>query len=201
MKKKIKRIFTLIMALVIFVGGALVADALNLDFIDSKGKVTVEGLKVEILEISEMASLQYNYEDDFKYDGGALNFMGKDIPFTDKSMTVFYKGVVKIGSDMSKADISLNEEGDKVTITTPHCRILSHEIDEDSFQVIDVNNGLFNRVKLEDDTKFRQKQKAAVEKKIKEDGVFDEADEKLVSQLKSYFGMAYPKLEVEVVFK
>ena len=64
-----------------------------------------------------------------------------------------------------------------------------------------MDNGLFNPVKLEDDTKFRQKQKAAVEKKIKEDGVFDEADEKLTSQLKSYFGMAYPGLEVEVVFK
>ncbi|MBR5315813.1 MAG: DUF4230 domain-containing protein [Firmicutes bacterium] len=200
--KKIKRIITLITILAAFVGGAALADYLGIDFLDNnKGKVSVEDLQVEILEISEMASLEYNYKNDFEYDGGSLKFFDKDIPFTNKSMTVYYEGIVKIGTNMQDAEIKLDDSGDKVSITVPHCKVLSHEIDEESFEVKDVKNGLFNRVKLEDDTDFRKKQKKAIEKKIKEDGVFDEADEKLDKQLKSYFKMAYPELEVEVTFK
>ena len=116
-------------------------------------------------------------------------------------MTVFYKGTVKIGTDMEKADISMNDAGNKVTVSIPHSTVLSHEIDEDSFQVIDLDNGLFNRVKLEDDTEFRKEQKTAVEKKIRKDGIFEEADNNLESQLIKYFGMAYANVNVEVVFK
>ena len=60
---------------------------------------------------------------------------------------------------------------------------------------------MFNRVKIDDDTDFRKEQKAAVEKKIHEDGVFEEADTNLESQLTRYFEMAYPNVKVAVVFK
>lgn len=200
--KKAKHILTLIIMIAVFLAGAVVADILNINyFSNDENRVSVDQMKVDIIEISEMAALQYNYEDDFEYDGGSLKFLGKDVPFTDKSMTVFYKGIVKIGTDMENADVSMNAAGNKVTVSISHSVVLSHEIDEDSFQVIDLDNGLFNRVKLEDDTEFRKEQKAAVEKKIREDGVFEEADNNLESQLIKYFEMAYPNVKVEVVFK
>lgn len=200
--RKAKHILTLIVLAAVFLAGAVVADVLNINyFSNGENRVSVDQMKVEIIEISEMSALQYNYEDDFEYDGGSLKFLGKDVPFTNKSMTVFYKGTVKIGTDMEKADISMNDAGNKVTISIPHSTVLSHEIDEDSFQVIDLDNGLFNRVKIDDDTDFRKEQKAAVEKKIHEDGVFEEADTNLEAQLTRYFEMAYPNVKVEVVFK
>ena len=200
--RKAKHILTLIVLVAVFLAGAVVADVLNINyFSDGENRVSVDQMKVEIIEISEMSALQYNYEDDFEYDGGSLKFLGKDVPFTNKSMTVFYKGTVKIGTDMEKADISMNDAGNKVTISIPHSTVLSHEIDEDSFQVIDLDNGLFNRVKIDDDTDFRKEQKAAVEKKIHEDGVFEEADTNLESQLTRYFEMTYPNVKVAVVFK
>ena len=189
--RKAKHILTLIVLAAVFLAGAVIADVLNINyFSNGENRVSVDQMKVEIIEISEMSALQYNYEDDFEYDGGSLKFLGKDVPFTNKSMTVFYKGTVKIGTDMEKADISMNDAGNKVTISIPHSTVLSHEIDEDSFQVIDLDNGLFNRVKI-----------AAVEKKIHEDGVFEEADTNLESQLTRYFEMAYPNVKVAVVFK
>lgn len=200
--RKAKHILTLIVLAAVFLAGAVVADVLNINyFSNGENRVSVDQMKVEIIEISEMSALQYNYEDDFEYDGGSLKFLGKDVPFTNKSMTVFYKGTVKIGTDMEKADISMNDAGNKVTVSIPHSTVLSHEIDEDSFQVIDLDNGLFNRVKIDDDTDFRKEQKAAVEKKIHEDGVFEEADTNLEAQLTRYFEMAYPNVKVEVVFK
>lgn len=200
--KRAKKVLTLIAILAAFLAGAAVADLLNINFLsDDDNRVSVEQMKVEINEISELASIKYSYENDFVYDGGSIELFDKKIPFTHKSMTVFYKGTVKLGTDMEKADIDLNAAGNKLTVTAPHSTVLSHEIDEDSFQVIDVNNGLFNRVKLEDDTEFRKRQKAAVEKKLRKDGLYEEADSNLQKQLEQYFGAAYPEIKIEVQFK
>lgn len=200
--KRAKKALTLIAILAAFLAGAAVEDLLNIKFLSNDdNRVSVEQMKVEINEISELASIKYSYENDFVYDGGSLEFFDKKIPFTHKSMTVFYKGTVKLGADMEKADIDLNAAGNKLTVTAPHSTVLSHEIDEDSFQVIDVNNGLFNRVKLEDDTEFRKRQKAAVEKKLRKDGLYEEADSNLKKQLEQYFGAAYPEIKIEVQFK
>lgn len=199
--KTVKRFFTVIVMVVVFVAGFAVGDALNLNLIGKNDTgVTTEEFKAKLIEVSEMASLDYDYDGTFKYDGGSLKFLNKDIPFTDKSMTVHYKGVIKLGTDMEKADIDFNAMGNKVTITVPHCKILSHEIDEKSYQVVDKDNGLFNRVKIEDDAEFRKLQKKETENELKA-SVYEEADENLEKQLIGFFGFGYPDLKVEVEFK
>ena len=40
-----------------------------------------------------------------------------------------------------------------------------------------------------------------MEKKIRKDGIFEEADNNLESQLTKYFEAAYPDVKVEVEFK
>lgn len=199
--KKVKRLLTLILMVVMFVGGAIVADAINLNFIGKPDTdVTTEEFKAKLVEVSEMAALNYEYDGTFKYDGGSLKFLDKDIPFTDKSMTVHYDGVIKIGTNMEKADVKLNAMGNKVTITVPHCEILSHEIDEDSYEIVDKDNGLFNRVKIEDDSDFRKLQKEKIEKNL-DKAVYTEAEENLENQLVTFFSFGYPELKVEVEYK
>ncbi len=199
--KTVKRFFTVVLIAVVFVAGAAVSDALNLNFIGKADTgVTTEEFKAKLIEVSEMAALDYDYDGTFKYDGGSLKFLNKDIPFTDKSMTVHFEGVIKLGTDMEKADIAFNAIGNKVTITVPHCKILSHEIDETSYKVVDKDNGLFNRVKIEDDAEFRKMQKKKIETNLKAK-VFEEADENLEKQLIGFFGFGYPDLKLEVVFK
>ncbi len=200
--KKVKRITIVVLMVAVFVAGAVVSDMLNINFFGKANTdVTTEEFKYKLVEISEMASLEYDYDGKFKYDGGSLTLLDKNIPFTDKSMTVHYDGVIKIGTDMEKADVKLNAAGNKVTITVPHSRILSHEIDEKSYEIVDKDNGLFNRVKIEDDAEFRKLQKAKTEKELKENVIFEEADNNLEKQLTSFFGFGYPDLKVVVEFK
>ena len=74
--KKAKHILTLIIMIAVFLAGAVVADILNINyFSNDENRVSIEQMKVDIIEISEMAALQYNYEDDFEYDGGSLQFL------------------------------------------------------------------------------------------------------------------------------
>lgn len=200
--KFIRKIFVTILLIAAFVVGAAAGDMLDLDLLPlDKATYDMEILKEQITEISEMATLEYRYSGKATYDGGSLQLFGKNVPFTAKSMIVYYEGIVKLGSDLSGIEIEPGESRNQIIVTIPHSKILSHEIDENTWEVLDVKNGLFNRVTLEDNGEFVKKQKKAREKEIKKGDLPKQADEKMVSQLTGFLTMAYPDIEVEVKFK
>ena len=155
-------------------------------------------IETQITEISELASLEYRYKGDATYDGGAKKALGINIPFTSKSMMVYYEGIVKIVTDLSMVDIELDVEAETIHVKVPRSKILSHEIDMDSWEVLDVKNGLFNSVTPEDNAEFVKTQKTNMEKEINESDLLDQADEKTKNQLVSFINITYPDLEVTV---
>ena len=185
--------------LIIFLVGVVIGDYLDLDFLSKdEPKYDMALIETQITEISELASLEYRYKGDATYDGGAKKALGISIPFTSKSMLVYYEGIVKIGTDLSKVDINLDIEAEIIHIKVPRSEILSHEIDMDSWQVLDVKNGLFNSVTPEDNAEFVKVQKNNMEKEINESDLLDQADEKTKNQLVSFIKVTYPDLEVTV---
>ncbi len=190
-----------ILIFIIFLAGVVVGDYLDLDFLSrEEPKYDLTLIEEQISEVSELATLQYQYKGNAEYDGGAKQALGINIPFTSKSMLVYYEGTVKIGTDLSNIKIDLAEEESKLTITVPHSKILSHEIDMDSWEVLDVKNGLFNSVTPEDNAEFIKTQKNNMEKEINESEMLAGADEKTKSQLTSFVQVTYPDLQVEVKF-
>lgn len=200
--KFIRKIIVTILVLVAFIVGAAASDMLDFDFLPlDKATYDMELLKEQITEISEMATLEYRYSGKATYEGESLKLFGKNVPFTSKSMIVYYEGIIKLGSDLSGIEIEPGEERDQLIVTIPHSKILSHEIDEDTWEVLDVKNGLFNRVTLEDNGEFVKQQKKNREKEVNKSDLPDQADEKMVSQLTGFLTMAYPDIQVEVKFK
>ena len=200
--KLIRKIITTVLILAAFVAGAAATDFMDFDFLPlDKATYDMDILKEQITEISEMATLEYRYSGKATYDGGSLKLLGKNIPFTAKSMVVYYEGIVKLGSDLSGIEIEPGAEKNQIIVTIPHSKILSHEIDEDTWEVLDVKNGLFNKVTLEDNGEFVKAQKKAREKEIKNSELPGQADEKMISQLTGFLQMAYPDIQVEVKFK
>ncbi len=200
--KFIRKIIVTILVIAAFIGGAAASDMLDFDFLPlDKATYDMEILKEQITEISEMATLEYRYSGKATYDGGSLQLFGKNVPFTAKSMIVYYEGIVKLGSDLSGIEIEPGEGKNQIIVTIPHSKILSHEIDEDTWEVLDVKNGLFNKVTLEDNGEFVKKQKKAREKEITQSDLPKQADEKMIGQLTGFLQMAYPDIQVEVKFK
>lgn len=204
MKKTAKKVFMLAVALVLFVAGAAAADILNLDLLskkEAKANYDIKIMEEQLSEISQLATLEYRYKADAKYDGGARQAFGWDIPLTSKSMLVYYEGVVKVGPDLANMDVDLNQAADKLTITLSHSKILSHEIDQDTWEVLDVDNGLFNRVTPEDNSEFVKAQKEKMEQEIAESDLLAQADEKAVKQMEQFVQITYPQLTAQVVFE
>ncbi|MCI8647084.1 MAG: DUF4230 domain-containing protein [Firmicutes bacterium] len=198
--KHIKKIAAAAALIACFAAGTVAADVLNLDFFPKQESTyDLKLMGDQVKEISEMSALEYRYKGDAVYDGGAMKLFGKDIPLTSKSMLVYYEGIVKLGSDLSTVHTELKKP-DKLIITIPHSQVLSHEIDEDTWEVLDVDNGLFNRVTPEDNGEFVKEQKHKIEEEISRSDLTKQADQKVKKQLRRFLEMAYPKLEVTVEF-
>ena len=195
MKKVLAILITILVALAAgFAGGVYYAGLEG----DSYDEQTIEE---KLFEVSELTTLELAYTDEGDYSGDAKKLLGHDIPFTKKAMKIQYSGVVKMGPNMENMKLKLDNAAKKLTVRIPHSEILSHEIDEDSIQIIYIKNGVFNSVTPENTNQLRKDTKAKKEKSIKESGSLEQADQKAVEQITTFLNTVYPDLEVEVKVK
>lgn len=164
----------------------------------------------EITEISELSTLQSHYSAEMPYKGEVQGMFKKPESFLnqygihlfDKNMEIKFEGTVKFGVNMenfTKDDISIDEDNQTVTVTIPKSEILSHEIDEDSWEIIDKKNGLFNALTPSDDAAAHKQAKKIALEKINVDKQLSKADAKAQQQITNFLQIACPDMEVEVV--
>ncbi|MCI8957549.1 MAG: DUF4230 domain-containing protein [Lachnospiraceae bacterium] len=139
-------------------------------------EVDVHLINAEIQDIRELATIEYLYTNAGKFENSA-KLLGKDIPFsiTTSSFIAKWDGVIKAGVDVSKIRVEKSEATKEIIVYIPKAEILSHEIDDDSIQTLDQQNGLFNRLKVEDIREFDAISKDAMEQKAMEYGILDKA--------------------------
>ena len=75
--------------------------------------------------------------------------------------------------NLENADIQQN--GQTINITLPDAEILSNEINQDSVQVLDEINNVFNPIQVEDFASFESQEKTKMEEKAVENGLLDQA--------------------------
>ena len=155
-----KKFLAIVIALIIaFIGGFVASHFIGQD---EEYSIDPEILAQEVTEITELATNQETYTMTVPYDGGQKSFPIFDkykIPFSEKSMVVKYSGILKMGPDMekfSKKDMDVDRTAKTIKVTIPHSEILSHEIVEDTWEIGDQKNGLFNPLKPEDDSNLRK---------------------------------------------
>lgn len=165
-------------------------------------KYDSETIGEQVLEASELTTLNCEYTDEGKYTGDAKKVLGFNLPFTSKEMIIRYSGNVKMGPDLeNEMEVAMNEAGDKVTVSIPHSQILSHEVNEDSLKIIYIKNGVFNSVTPENTNQLRKDMKAKKTKEIKKGDYLEQADDRAVEQITTFLNSAYPDLDVEVEVK
>ena len=142
-----KRIIALALMLSLLIG-CMTACAGNSQSIEEKPDITT------IRSICEMATLECYYHNVAKSDKTAsrgITHVGEK----DRKFWVEYDGVVKLGIDMSK--VKMTVENRDITITIPKAKVLSVTINEDSYNkdsFIAAKDGInSNKITAEDATK------------------------------------------------
>ena len=123
-----------------------------------------------------MTTIQYKYKDIATREDWNTLFNIK-LPFTKSSFIVSYTGILKLGIDLSKTKVDVDESSKTIKVTLPEPKILSNDVDLSSLKVYDEKNSIFNPVKVKDYAEFTQSGKENAEADAKESGVFEQSKE------------------------
>lgn len=154
--------------------------------------VTNSLISDQLSSLQELVTTEYIYTNSGKYENqNQITIIGKDfnVPFTGKRFIVAYDGRIQVGSDLSKAEITVDEEAHTVTVTLPKSKIVSHETFEDTLVVLDETNNVFNPISIENYSEFVSGQKSAMEQKAIDRGIFTRADAEAVRIVRSFLSL------------
>jgi cbb3-type cytochrome oxidase subunit 3 len=88
-----------------------------------------------------------------------------------------YDGAVYAGVDFTKIEIEKDEEAKTLTVKIPPSEIHDVSIDKSTFKVYSEKDHLWNKMQLSDYNASLLEYEKAAEKKAKENGILDRADE------------------------
>jgi hypothetical protein len=136
--------------------------------------IDVDVLYSEILDIGELATVEYMFTDAAKYSQ-TMQYKDWDIPFTEKSFVLKWNGIIKAGVNLQAVKITVDKENKRITVTLPKAEILSYQVDTDSIEVLDERDSIFNTLTIEDKKKFDIDTEETMRQRAIDNGLLDKA--------------------------
>ena len=188
--KKVKVVMiVLAAAVVIGFGGFFGMKAL----LSSESKTT----KIGFENIGELAT-QSAYCTQVNVTDASREFNGVTIPFTQSKYVYSYDFVIKAGFDFG--EIEWEKKGNTIEVRLPEAKILSNEIDLDSFQVYVEDESIFRQITLEENNEALETLKQDAQDNAVANGLLDNARENAQTILRGFFASAYDPEDYDIVF-
>ena len=144
----------------------------------SGNTVPVESVTIDLgfKDIGELATQAVYYTNvQITSDYRKLFNTNINIPLTKNKYIYSYDGLIKAGLDFEKIEYEINHEAKTITIKLPEPIIISNELDQNSFEIYDETENIFNPLQI---TTLNEGQKAAkeeAEQKAKKNGLYENA--------------------------
>lgn len=152
---------------------------------DEKVTISSDTIKESLGAIRELVTQEYIYTNADKRESSEKWLWGIERPFSGNSLLVTYDGTIKAGVDLSQVEITVDEEKQTITVILPPSKITDNNIPQESIEVVEVKNGLFNDVTFDNYNEFIAEQKVVMEKKAINQGILTKADEEAIALVKS----------------
>ena len=143
-------------------------------------EISGETIRSGMTDIGELATEEYWFTQVQTYDSSKsaqIFDLSFDLPLTRNKFVYSYDGVIKAGVDFAAASVEVDNALRRVTVTLPKARILSSEIDYDSFELYDEQKSIFNPLSVRDVNKSDSELLRSAEKDAIAKGVLTRADE------------------------
>lgn len=182
---------TLVLILIV---AALCGGSLGLgQYMASRHKITKLGFE----NIGELAT-QAAYCTEVNVTEASREFYGITIPFTQSKYIYSYDVVIKAGFDFNQVDWKV--EGNTITVTLPQVKILSSQLDLDSFQLYHEAESIFMQISLTDNNEAIKAMVADAQEEAVANGLLEEARENGELILKGFFANVYDPSEYTIEF-
>lgn len=150
MKNFKKILFILICILIAFIGGMFFMNK------QTEPEITSTLIQNRIEQASDLVTTKYHYTKVGKFEN-SLNLNGWSIPLTNKYFILTFEGEIQLGTDLSKANVEINDSTIHVTVDKP--AVISNSIDESSIEVYDETKNIFNPISVSDYKALRSNKK------------------------------------------
>lgn len=152
--------------------------------IDAKPVITRNQLEEQLTTIGELATIRYFYTNATRREASKTWLWGWTLPFSDSSLLAAYDGTIKVGIDLK--EVKFNISGKKITVTLPHSTILDNYIPQETINVLEVKDGLFNPVTFDDYNQFIAEEREAMGEKAIDRGLITDADNEAELIIKAF---------------
>ena len=162
--------------------------------------LTIGNVEEVLKPASDLISTKYYYTDADTYENYKELF-GKRVPFTTDKVVFIYDGIISVGVDLSEVQYDINNDSKMIVITLPEIKILSNEIDADSFEFPYMSDSIFNSTRMDDYTKLIGKLKAEKAEELMNNQAFiNEAVRNTQTVLKQFLTVSEATKRYTVIF-
>lgn len=154
--------------------------------------------KIGFEDIGELAT-QSAYCTEVNVTEAARELFGITIPFTQSKYIYSYDIVIKAGFDFN--EIEWSESGDTIEVRLPEAKILSSEIDLDSFELYLEDESIFREITMTENNEALKSMQHSAEEDAVANGLLENARSNAETILTGFFGNVYDLNEYEIVFK
>lgn len=155
---------------------------------EGEARITGDTIREQFGELGELVSIEYIYTNADQYENQNQVTVFKwevGVPFTAKSFLISYDGRIKAGVALSEVQVDVNDNARTVTVTLPPAEITSHEIFEDNIRVFNEQDGIFNKITVENYADFISGQKTVMEERAIDLGLLTSADKNAQTVIRS----------------
>lgn len=156
--------------------------------------------KLSFENIGELAT-QSAYCTQVTVEDKDQKFFNISVPFTQTKYIYSYNVVVKAGYDFEEITYNVDDTAKTIKVQLPEVKILSTEVDTDSFQVYHEQTSAFTHVSLEESNKALDTMQKEAEENAIANGLYENARTNAEALLKGYFSAAYDLEEYTITFE
>lgn len=176
---------------------ALSAGAIGLGkFISSESKT----IKIGFEDIGEFAT-QSAYCTEVNVTEASRELFGVTIPFTQSKYIYSYDILIKAGFDFGEIEWTVDDADATIRVKLPEAKILSSEIDMDSFKLYLEDESIFRQITLTENNEALVTLIQTAEKNAVANGLLENARSNAETILTGFFANVYDLKEYEIEFK
>ena len=170
--------------------------------IEKEVEISGEAIRVNMANIGKLCTAEYSYTHVERVDS-QREIQGFKVPFTTATFIYSYDGTIMAGIDFTKIQIDKRDSAKMITITLPTVEIISSEVDQNSFQLYDEKNNIFNPISVTDVADSFADLKNTEEQKAIDEGLLDKAKANAIILVENFMRGSYDMgdYEIEVIFE